>query len=129
VVIPLVYSSAATLHSPGGSLACTRAKDLPRALTLQPKEEHEAIQRARKRQKTEEFASLYCARAGIEGTFSQGVRAFGLRKARYRGLKKTHLQELATAASINVCRITDWLNDIPIAATRRSRLAALAPAS
>ena len=36
---------------------------------------------------------------------------------------------LATAASINVCRITDWLNDIPIAATRRSRLAALAPAS
>jgi transposase len=128
VVIPLVYSSAATLHSPGGSLACTRAKDLPRALTLQPKEEHEAIQRARKRQNTEEFASLYCARAGIEGTVSQGVRAFGLRKARYRGLKKTHLQELA-AASINVCRITDWLNDIPIAATRRSRLAALAPAS
>ena len=62
--------------------SCTRAKDLPRALTLQPKEEHEAIQRARERQKTEEFASLYCARAGIEGTFSQGVRAFGLRKAR-----------------------------------------------
>lgn len=53
--------------------SCTRAKDLPRALTLQPEEEHEAIQRARKRQKTEEFASLYCARAGIEGTFSQGV--------------------------------------------------------
>ena len=109
--------------------SCTRAKDLPRTLTLQPKEEHEAIQFARKRQKTEEFASLYSRRAGIEGTVSQGVRAFGLRQARYRGLKKTDLQELATAASINVGRITNWLKDIPIAATRRSGLAALAPAS
>jgi len=109
--------------------SCTRAKDLPRTLTLQPREEHEAIQFARKRQKTEEFAALYSQRAGIEGTVSQGVRAFGLRQARYRGLKKTHLQELATATAVNVGRIANWLNDIPTAVTRRSRLAALAPAS
>src|SRR5215210_1754434 len=109
--------------------SCTRAKDLPRTLTLQPKEEHEAIQLARRRQKTEDFASLYSRRAGIEGTVSQGVRAFGLRQARYRGLKKTHLQELATATAINVGRIANSLNEIPIAATRRSRLAALALAS
>ena len=109
--------------------SCTRAKDLPRTLTLQPKEEHEAIQFARRRQKTEEFASLYSQRAGIEGTVSQGVRAFGLRQARYRGLKKTHLQELATATAVNVGRIANWLKDIPTAATRRSRLAALALAS
>jgi len=108
---------------------CTRAKNLPRSLTLQPREEHEAIQDARERQKTEEFAILYSNRAGIERTFSQGVRAFGLRKARYRGLVKTHLQELATATSINLGRITNWLNDVPTAATRRSRLAALAPGS
>jgi transposase len=94
-----------------------------------PKEEHEAIQFARRRQKTEEFASLYSQRAGIEGTVSQRVRAFGLRQARYRGLKKTHLQELATATAVNVGRIANWLNDIPTAATRRSRLAALALAS
>jgi transposase len=109
--------------------SCTRAKDLPRTLTLQPKEEHEAIQFARKRQKREEFTSLYSQRAGIEGTVSQGVRAFGLRQARYRGLKKTHLQELATAAAVNVGRIANWLNGIPTAATRRSPLAALAQAS
>jgi transposase len=78
----------------------------PHTLTLQPREEHEAIQFARKRQKTEEFVSLYSQRAGIEGTVSQGVRAFRLRQARYRGLGKTHLQELATAASINVTRVT-----------------------
>jgi transposase len=46
----------------------TRARDLPRTLTPQPKEEHEAIQFARRRQKTEDFASLYSRRAGIEGT-------------------------------------------------------------
>lgn len=109
--------------------SCTRAKNLPRALTLQPREEHEAIQLARRRQKTEEFTSIYSQRAGIEGTISQGVRAFGLRQARYRGLKRTHLQELATAASINVDRIVGWLNDVPTATTRRSWLAALAPVS
>lgn len=108
---------------------CTRAKDLPRTLTLQPKEEHEAIQFARKRQRTEEFASLYSHRGGIEGTVSQGVRAFGLGQARYRSLKKTHFQELATATAVNVGRIANWLNEIPTAPTRRSRLAALAQAS
>jgi transposase len=109
--------------------SCTQAKGLPRTLTLQPKEEHETIQFARKRQKTEDFAFLYSQRAGIEGTISQGVRAFGLRRARYRGLKRTHLQELATAAAVNVGRIANWLNGVPTAATRGSRLAALAPAS
>lgn len=107
---------------------CTRAKNLPRSLTLQPRDEHEAIQSARRRQRTEGFTEIYSQRSGIEGTFSQGVRAFGLRQARYRGLQKTHLQEVATATAVNVGRITNWLNDVPIAATRRSRLAALAPA-
>jgi transposase len=105
------------------------AKNLPRALTLQPREEHEAIHFARRRQETEEVASLYSQRAGIEGTASQGVSAFGLRQARYRGLGRTHLQEVATAAAINVGRLADWLNGVPAAATRRSRLAALAQAS
>jgi hypothetical protein len=33
--------------------------------------------------------------------------AFGLRQARYRDLKITHLQELTTAAAINVGRIVN----------------------
>ena len=73
--------------------------------TLQPEEEHEALRFARKRQKTEDFVSIYSERAGIEGTNSQGVRAFGLRQARYRGLKKSHLQELATATAVNLRRM------------------------
>jgi transposase len=107
---------------------CTRAETLPRSLTLQPRAEHEAIQAARQRQQTVDFAAAYARRAGIEGTLSQGVRAFGLRTARYRGLAKTHLQQVATAA-INVQRVTDWCDDRPRVTTRRSPLARLAAAA
>lgn len=107
---------------------CTRAKGQPRGLTLPSRAEHEAIQAARQRQTTAEFAAQYARRAGIEGTISQGVRAFGLRQARYRGLGKTHLQHVATAAAINVGRVMNWLGSVPRGRTRCSHFAALAPA-
>jgi transposase len=106
---------------------CTRAKHLPRSLMLQERPEHEAIQAARQRQQTDEFATEYARRAGVEGTLSQGVRAFGLRRARYRGLAKTHLQHLTTAAAMNVRRLITWLNEVPRSHTRCSRFVALAP--
>jgi transposase len=108
---------------------CTRAKTLPRSLTLQPRAEHEAIQAARQRQQTQAFADDYADRAGIEGTLSQGVRAFGLRTARSRGLAKTRLQHVAPAAGINVQRVTAWCEGQPRATTRRSHVARLAPAA
>jgi transposase len=108
---------------------CTHARVGARSLTLQARAEHEAIQAARQRQETVEFAAQYASRAGVEGTLSQGVRAFGLRQARYRGLAKTHLQHVATVAAMNVARLSDWFNGIHRAPTRRSHFAALAPAS
>jgi Transposase DDE domain len=38
------------------------------------------------REKTKEFKEEYSKRAGVEGTVSQGVRAFGLRRSRYIGM-------------------------------------------
>ena len=105
---------------------CTRAKRQPRNLTLLSCEEHAAMQVARQRQETQEFATEYARRQGIEGTLSQGVRAFGLRRARYRGRAKTHLQHVATAVAINLRRVTDWLNGVPRAQTRCSHFATLA---
>lgn len=105
---------------------CTRAKTGARALTLPPRAEYEAIQAARARQQTDAFTVAYARRAGVEGTLAQGVRAFGLRRARYRGLAKTHLQHLATAAALNVSRLSDWLSGVPRATTRCSPFAALA---
>ena len=66
-------------------------------------------------------------RAGIEGTLSQGVRAFGMRRTRYRGLDKTHLQNVAIASAINVDRLVAWFDGQPRATTRTSRFAMLAP--
>src|ERR687884_1770505 len=57
---------------------CTRAKHGARHLKLQPRAEHEALGAARGRLATREGRRLYARRAGIEGTISQGVRAFGL---------------------------------------------------
>ena len=62
---------------------CTNAKSKRRAINIKPQELHEALQQARKREKTEEFKKEYKKRSGIEGTISQGVRAFGMRRSRY----------------------------------------------
>jgi transposase len=106
---------------------CTRIKRFGRRLQLHPKAQHEALQAARLLLTTEAGKQLYNKRAGIEGTISQGVRAFGLRQTRYRGLAKTHLQHIATAAAINFQRIVAWFDNIPRAKTRTSRFARLAP--
>jgi hypothetical protein len=69
---------------------------------------------------------LYARRSGIEGTISQGVRSLGLRRARYPGEAKTHLQHVATAAAMNISRISDWLEGKPPEQTRTSRFTGLA---
>ena len=91
------------------------------------REHFEALQEARAWYASEEGRQRYQCRAGVEGTLSQGVRAFGLRRTRYRGLEKTHLQHVAIAAAINIDRIVAWLEERPRATTRTSRFAALAP--
>ena len=103
---------------------CTTAPR--RALSIRVKEHHQALQEVRTRQKGTEFWEKYRSRSGIEGTISQGVRAFGLRRSRYRGMQKTHLQHLVSAAVINLVRTLAWLDEKPLAKTRTSKFAALA---
>jgi transposase len=106
--------------------ACTTAKSgHGRSLNFLPQAQHEALQAARQRQITPEFQQQYARRAGVEGTISQGTRAFGVRDSRYIGLAKTHLQQIATATAMNLIRLWHWWNDIPKAHTRTSRFAAL----
>jgi transposase len=106
---------------------CTRSAVGPRTLRLSAQPQHEALQRARQREKTKEFQKIYAQRAGVEGTISQGVRVAGLRRARYIGFAKTQLQHLATAAALNVVRVGAWLLENVRAKTRHSVFAALAP--
>jgi transposase len=105
---------------------CTRAAVNPRQVVFRQQEHHEAIQAARKRQTTQEFKERYAKRSGIEGTISQGVRAFDLRTSRYIGQAKTHVQHLLAAVAMNVVRLFQWdMGDTPTK-PRISRFAALA---
>jgi Transposase DDE domain len=107
---------------------CTRSHDARRPLTLNPQAEHLALQEARQRQKTQAFKERYAARAGVEGLISESAFVLGMRRSRYRGLAKTHLQHLVTAAALNLKRVAYWLMGIPCITTRTTSFAALAPA-
>jgi transposase len=97
---------------------CTRAKR--RTITVRRQDHHIALQAARARETSAAYTTEYARRAGIEGTLSQGTRAYGLRHARYIGEAKTHLQHVLTAAAINFVRIGNWLMKRPLAKTRTS---------
>ncbi|WP_395088971.1 IS1182 family transposase [Armatimonas sp.] len=104
---------------------CTRSKSGAREMGLRPQEQYLALQSARIRQQTAEFKEGYHTRAGIEGTLSQGIQACGMRRSRYIGEGKTHLQNTAIATSLNVMRMVSWLLDIPLAKTQKSRFSRL----
>jgi transposase len=72
-----------------------------------------AIRAARERQETAESKAQYARRVGVEGTHSQGIRRYGLRRARYVGLAKMHVQHVITAVTFNVVRLGEWWLGMP----------------
>lgn len=107
---------------------CTQARSgHGRSLNFLPQAQHLMLQKVRQAQTTKEFQQRYATRAGVEGCLSQGVRAFGLRRSRYSGLAKTHLQHVMTAVAMNLARLWNWWQEMPKAQTRVSRFRALAP--
>ncbi len=105
---------------------CTQSSTTGRVLHVRPQAAHEALQVRRQEQHTPAFRQRYEARAGIEGTHSQAVRRMGLRRARYDGLDKTHLQHVLIATAINLVRIDAVLTQTPRGTTRRSNFMCLA---
>jgi transposase len=109
--------------------ACARRIDCTRAtrrtISIRPPDQYLGLQAARRREQTAAYQVEYAKRAGIEATISQAVRAFGVRRARYMGVAKTHLQHILTAAAINFVRIGMWLGGGRPAKTRPSSFASL----
>ena len=77
-----------------------------RHLLLLPQPLQEVQTRARVQQQTPEWKRRYALRAGAEATVSETVHAHGLRHCRYRGLAKTHVQHVLTAAGTNTVRLS-----------------------
>ncbi|MCW2239228.1 transposase [Azospirillum canadense] len=121
-VLEITFGHAICRRCPSRAL-CTHAPSASRRITVRPQPEHEATQKARREQQNEGWQADYARRAGIEGTLSQGTRAFELRKCRYFGLAKISLQEVLAATAMNLVRAYAWLSDQPLAKTRRSRFA------
>ena len=129
-VIRIRFHKATCLACPMRS-ACTSSKEAARQITLKPQAQHEAIEAARRRQETDGYKALYALRAGVESTISQGVRRFDLRRSRYIGLARTHLQQTINATAMNLVRLAVWLRNGRSAPPKRSpgHFARLAPAS
>jgi transposase len=87
------------------------------------------MQAARQRQETSEFKEKYALRSGVESSLSQGIRRFEVRQSRYRGLARTHLQQLLTATAMNIVRVIAWLKGTSLGERRRKpgHFARLAP--
>ena len=83
-------------------------------------EHHSQLQSRRQQMKTEEFKDRMKRRNGIEGSQSELIRGHGLRKARYRGLKKVRLQNYLIGAACNIKR---WVTYVSF---RREKLMAVA---
>ena len=97
-----------------------------RTLSFHEEGVYKIVQQRKIDQHTDEWKQNYGKRSGIEGTISQGVFALGARRSRYRGMDKTELQFVFTAAAMNLTRILNWQNDKPRSETRITRFGKLA---
>jgi transposase len=96
-----------------------------RTLSFHEEEVFKVVQKRKEEQHTDEWRKQYGKRAGVEGTVSQCVFALGMRRSRYRGLNKTHLQFVLTSAAMNLTRVVNWLNEKPRSETRFTRFGRL----
>jgi hypothetical protein len=104
---------------------CTSAKKGGRQLTIRARPLQQALDQARADQTTKDWQDKYKLRAGVEGTIRQAVAVTGVRRARYRGLAKVHLEHVFSAVALNLIRLDAWWNGNPLDRTRTSHLARL----
>jgi integrase len=89
-------------------LKCTGNVDgKGRHILLLPEPQQKIQSKARKDRKTSSWQRRYAIRAGCEATVSETVHAHGLRHCRCRGLAKTHVQHVLTAAGTNIVRLSE----------------------
>ncbi|GGY09921.1 hypothetical protein GCM10010358_73240 [Streptomyces minutiscleroticus] len=53
------------------------------------------------------------------------MRTCGLRRSRYRGLARTHVQHVLTAMARNLIRLADWFDTTPTTPRRDSNFRTL----
>jgi hypothetical protein len=120
----IVKFSARTCRACPARQQCTTSAR-GRQLGIPPRDLHELQAAARAGQDSKHWQDDYKRRAGIEATISQAITVTQTRRARYRGLAKTRLEHIYSAAALNLHRLDAYRNDTPIDRTRTSHLARL----
>jgi hypothetical protein len=98
---------------------------IPPSSILHPQPLQQVLDQARAEQSTTAWQNKYKIRAGAEATVNQALDVTRLRRARYRGLKKVHLEHIISAAALNLIRLDAWWNGHALDPTRTSHLARL----
>ncbi|MFC9915182.1 transposase [Streptomyces sp. NPDC127197] len=60
----------------------------------------------RTEQQTPEWQARYAVHSGVEGTVNEFAHGHGMRRCRYRGQPKVHLQHVLTAIAVNIKRLS-----------------------
>lgn len=71
-----------------------------------PRELRDLQLRVRTEQQTPEWKARYAVRSGVEGTVNEFAHGHGMRRCRYRGQSKVHLQHVLTAIAVNIERLS-----------------------
>jgi hypothetical protein len=62
--------------------------------------------RVRAEQQSPDWQTRYAVRSGAEGTVNEFAHGHGMRRCRYRGQLKAHLQHVFTAIAVNIERLS-----------------------
>ena len=62
--------------------------------------------KARTEQQTPDWQTRHAVRSGVEGTVNEFAHGHGMRRCRYRGQPKAHLQHVFTAIAVNIERLS-----------------------
>jgi transposase len=108
---------------------CTKSQSGGRRLEIKNRRVFDFLASHRARETSKDFKKKYAKRAGIEGTLSRLINQAGLRRTRYVGLQKAHLQNLLSAAAMNLVRIAAHLLQAPTSGTRLGRFGNLRAAA
>ncbi|MFI9511218.1 IS1182 family transposase [Nocardia sp. NPDC052566] len=85
---------------------CTTSRESARNVGFPPRELLDLQVRARTEQQSPAWRQRYAVRSGIEGTICEFANGHGMRRCRYRGHAKAHLQHVFTAIAVNIERLS-----------------------
>ncbi|MGP3916543.1 transposase [Nonomuraea sp. 10N515B] len=85
---------------------CTTFRESSRNVGFPPRELRDLQVRARAEQQTPVWQARYAIRSGVESTVNELAHGHGMRRCRYGGQPKAHLQHVLTAIAVNIERLS-----------------------